>query len=88
MEVSQKSNTVRMMGNLDVKDQVTTTNMVVTGNLTVNGKVIDGLEEKNTKVIHLGDPHENGCWKIELENDELIFSHKIEGEWVVKQVMS
>jgi hypothetical protein len=83
MDVSRAKNTVTMKGNLAV-DQ----DLVVSGNLTVNGKTIGADNNKPVNQLCIGDPNVDGCWKLELDEGELMFSQKVEGEWVVKQSMS
>ena len=85
MDISQKNNITKMMGNLDVKDTISTNNLNVKGELLVNG---ESLKKDYSNTIHLGNPENNGSWKIELtEENQLLFSKKVNNEWVVNQSM-
>jgi hypothetical protein len=86
MDVVRKNNTVKMTGNLEVKEQVTANNLTVNGVLTVNGKQL-GLEAP-TNQVYIGDQNADGSWKLELVDGELVFSQKNGTEWVVKQTLS
>lgn len=97
MDVVRKNNTVKMTGNLEVKEQVTANNLevkeqvvannlVVNGMLTVNGKQLGG--DGPTNQVYVGDQTIDGSWKLELVDNELVFSQKNGTEWVVKQTLS
>jgi hypothetical protein len=87
MDVSRKKNTVKMMGNLEVKEQVTAANIVVNGSLMVNGKNITA-DKNYSNELHIGNPNEDGCWKLTNVDGELLFSQRSDGKWEEKQMMS
>lgn len=82
MDVSRTKNTTKMMGNLEVNQD-----LVVTGKLVVNGKIL-GTDEKPVNKFYIGDPDVDGCWRLDLQESELVFSQKVDGDWVPKQSMS
>lgn len=87
MDVSRKKNTVKMMGNLEVKEQIKAKDLLVEGKLIVNGKNL-ASEKEPVNHFYIGNPELDGCWKLENNNSLLTFSQKVAGEWVEKQMMS
>jgi hypothetical protein len=88
MDVVRKTNTVKMAGSLEVKDQITVADITVSGNLIVNGKQIGVDDGAPTNEVFIGNPDVDGSWKLELVNNELVFSQRDQGQWTVKQTMS
>lgn len=89
MDVSRNKNTVKMLGNLEVKDQIKAQDLIVNGELIVNGKKIGSNDQQShSNQCYIGDPNSDGSWKLELNNGELIFLQKNGEEWVPKQAMS
>jgi hypothetical protein len=98
MEVSKKGKAqITFPGDLTVENQVNAKNLNVSentvfeGDITVKGKIIAELpsaEPKYENVVNLGDPEQNGSWRLFVDNDGMLHIQKLEnGEWEVKQTL-
>ena len=93
MDISKRGNSeVTMPGNLNVKAvKAKAINVaedaVIEGDLIVKGKVLNEVSSpKHEKVFHLGNPDEDGCWKLYVDDEGLLCFERREGDtWILKQ---
>lgn len=88
MDVIRGKNAVKMYGNVEITEQLTAKNLVIDGEVVINGKPLGDITNTPTNELYIGNPENDGCWKVSLENNELLFSHKVDGAWVIKQAMA